>query len=172
MANKKITADEALELAAGFRATSVALGDYLYRNWTMLDSKERDKLRSLEVTLLNLSTDLVTQAAGVILDDALASVAQLKAATQMAKSALAKIEQIKKAINIATALIGLAAAIPTGNIVSIVSALDGVLDAARGKSDKKDEKNGQDGTAKDKSVAAVTKAVKPARKTAAKASSG
>lgn len=164
MTKKKITADEALELAANFRAASIELGDYVYENWTTLAPKERDQLRSLEVTLLNLSTDLVTQAAGVILDDAQASVAQLGAATQKAKRALAKIQQIKKAINVATALIGLAAAIPTGNITSILSALNGVLDATKSKSDTKDEKDGKNG-AKDKPAGATAKTAKPASKT-------
>jgi hypothetical protein len=138
MAKAKITKDEARQLAAQFREASTLLGDYLYDNWAQIAPPDRDVIRSLEVTLLNLATDLVTQAAGITLDNAQASLKDLEAATQVAKKALKKINQAKKAINVVTALIGLAAAIPTGNIVSIVSAIDAVKKAAQGASDKKD----------------------------------
>lgn len=134
MAKFKISADEALDLATQFRDASTRVGDYLYENWPAIPPKQRETLRSLEVTLLNLATDLVTQAVGIVLDDTQASLAQLTAATKLAKKALAKIQQVKDAINVVTALIGLAAAIPTGSLGSIVSAAKAVQDAANAKS--------------------------------------
>eukprot|EP01032_Pedospumella_encystans_P004166 gene4166-4932_t len=75
---------------------------------------QRDTLRSLEVTLLNVATDLVTQAVGKVLDDAQQSVDDLLAVTSQARDVIGRIADVKQNIAIATALIGLAAAISAG----------------------------------------------------------
>lgn len=128
----KLTATDALALARVFREASTALGDYLYANWAKISPPDRDKLRSLEVTLLNLATDLVTQAVGIVLDLGQGNLKALSDAANSAKSALEKINSAKNAIKITTALIGLAAAIPTGNLNSIYSAFKAVKDAVEG----------------------------------------
>jgi hypothetical protein len=122
----KLTADDALALAKAFREASTALGDYLYANWAKISESNRNKLRSLEMTLLNLATDLATQAVGIALDEGQCNLKALTDATKEAKKALEKIESAKNAIKVATALIGLAAAIPTGNLESIYSAFNSV----------------------------------------------
>ncbi|MBP6544485.1 MAG: hypothetical protein KA265_17980 [Piscinibacter sp.] len=124
-----MTADDALSLARKFREAALAAGNFLYDNWAELDPRDRDTLRSLDITLQNVATDLVTQAVGITLDEAQTSIAKLAAATDKAKTALKKINDVKAAIGIVTALIGFAAAIPTGNIASIVSAVNAVKDA-------------------------------------------
>ena len=140
MANEQISADDALQLAKQFRTAATAVGDYCYDNWGKLDPAARDKLRSLEVTLLNLATDLITQSVGIILDGAQSSLQKLQGATEVAKAALQKIANAKKAIKVVTALIGLAAAIPTGNPVSIFTAIEAVQDAAKDKPAKEADK--------------------------------
>lgn len=142
-----LTAQHALELARGFREASTALGDYLYApaNWPSLPEAERDRLRSLEVTLLNVATDLVTQAVGKSLDDAQQSVDELLAATEQAREAIERIEDVKNGIAIATAtaLIGLAAAISGGSAGAIFGAFkllkDATADKAGKPAKKKDE---------------------------------
>lgn len=124
----KLKAADALALAKAFREASTTLGDYLYEKWAEMSPSDRDKLRSLEVTLLNVATDLVTQAVGIVLDEGQGNLEALTDATSTAKKALANIDSAKKAIKIATALIGLAAAIPTGNLGSIYSAFKSVKD--------------------------------------------
>lgn len=133
MANQKISAEQALALARTFRMAATCVGDYCYENWTTIKPGERDQLRSLEVTLLNLATDLITQAVGVILDDAEAGVKALANVTTIAQEALKNIDGAKRAITILTALISLAAAIPTGNITLIFEAAKAVKDSAEGK---------------------------------------
>ena len=125
-----LTAQHALELARSFRETSTALGDYLYApaTWSSLPEAERDTLRSLEVTLLNVATDLVTQAVGKVLDDAQQSVDDLLAVTKQAKDAIKRIDDVKAGIAIATALIGLAAAISAGSAGAIFGAFKLVKD--------------------------------------------
>lgn len=130
MTTTTLTAQHALELARSFREASTALGDYLYApgTWPSLPEAQRDTLRSLEVTLLNVATDLVTQAIGKVLDDAQQSVGDLLAITQQAKDAIGRIEDVKQNIAIATALIGLAAAISAGSAGAIFGAFKLVKD--------------------------------------------
>jgi len=128
MSNTTLTAEDALTLARHFREASTALGDYLYApaTWPTLPEKERAALQSLEVTLLNVATDLITQAVGVIIVEAQQSLAELVAATGSATTAIKNIKDVRKVIGITTALIGLAAAIPTGNAGAIFSAFKNV----------------------------------------------
>lgn len=139
----KLTAADALGLARVFREASTAIGDYLNENWANISPRDRDKLRSLEVTLLNLATDLVTQAVGIVLDQGQGNLKALSDAANSAKSALEKINSAKNAIKITTALIGLAAAIPTGNLNSIYSTFKAVKAAVEGKNASKDNKGNQ-----------------------------
>lgn len=118
----RLTADDALALAKLFRLAAIALGDYLYENWEAIPKKNRDILRSLEVSLLNHATDLVTRAVGIVLVKGQGDLKDLADATTEARKALETVGSAKKAIKIATTLTGLAAAIPTGNPESIYAA--------------------------------------------------
>lgn len=117
----KMNSQDALALAQSFREAAKALGDYLYDNWNHIPPAARDRLRSMDVTLMNVATDLVTHAVGVVLDEGQTSLDQLTAASEQATQALQHIEDAKKAVSIATALIGLAAAIPAGDLGAIAS---------------------------------------------------
>lgn len=117
----KMNAQDALALAQSFREAAKALGDYLYDHWNDIPPAARDRLRSMDVTLMNVATDLVTHAVGVVLDEGQTSLAQLAAASSTAAHALQHINDAKKAVGIATALIGLAAAIPAGDLGAIAS---------------------------------------------------
>ena len=118
-----LTDHDALALAKAFRGASGTLGDYLYDNWAAIDPAERSTLQTMEISLLNIASDLTTQAVGIILDDAQASLAALVAATGEAQAALKKITDGKKALVIITALIALAAAIPAGQAGAVLAAL-------------------------------------------------
>lgn len=118
----KLTSQDALDLARTFRESAKAVGDYLYENWDVLSEASRGRLRSMDVTLMNVATDLVTHAVGVIIDEGQASLTDLSNATKTATDAIKKINDVKKSIVITTALIGLAAAIPTNNLSSIFAA--------------------------------------------------
>ena len=98
MSNITLSADDALKLSAQFRGASTALGDYLYApdNWARIPEPDRATLQSLEVTLLNVASDLVTRAVGVIIEDAGQSVADLLEATGRARDAIKTIDNIIK----------------------------------------------------------------------------
>lgn len=131
-APEPLAPDMALELARAFREAAKELGDYGYENWTELSREERDTLRALEITLLNLATDLVTQAVGIVLEKGKASLEGLLTATNKAREAVSTIQKAKNAIVIATALIGLAAAVPTGKMDAIKAALKALKEASEG----------------------------------------
>jgi hypothetical protein len=119
----KLTAEQALELSGYFRNISVALGDFRFKNWDSLTKDQRQKLENLEWTLLNYSSDLITVAVGVILDDAQGSLDRIQKATKRAKKTIETIQKIKKVIDIGTAFIRLGGAIVTGNTETITSAV-------------------------------------------------
>lgn len=131
MENRPITVEEALGLSRQFSDAAMAIGAYLYDEavWPNLPEVERSRLRSLQVTLFNLATDMVTEAGGVVLKNAAKSIERLGAATVQATETIRNIRSIGHAITIAGALIGLAAAIPTGNMAAILGAADGVRGA-------------------------------------------
>jgi hypothetical protein len=145
-----------LALARTFRVSATNVGDYCYRNWATINVAERDQLRSLEVTLLNLATDLITQAVDVILDEAQTGVKALADVTAIAQKASENIEGAKRAITILTALISLAATIPTGNVVLIFEAAKAVKDSAEGKPETAAQE-GKDAAAKGAKAAAGDK---------------
>jgi len=125
----KLTADDAKELARWFRELSVTLGNYRFSNWSKLSEEERAVIESKEWTLLNYSSDFITQAVWIILDDAQGSFEKLRQATAEAKKAISNIQTIKQVISIATSVIELAAAVMTKNPATIVTAIEHVINA-------------------------------------------
>ena len=134
MSDNILAAKQALQLARQFRLAAVAVGDRVLAEWDAIPKKDRAQLQSLEVTLFNLATDLTTQAVGIALDDGKIALASLDSATESAREALQHIVDAKAMIGIVTALIGLAATIPTGNALGMITAvknLDDAVDAAQ-----------------------------------------
>ena len=132
--NDKITVDQAITLSRNLREAARLVANYLYGdNWKTLNSQSRETLRSIEVTLQNVAADIVTRGVGINLKNSSSSssIADLSKATNNAKKALKKINSVKQAISIVTSLIGLGAAIPTGNIEAIIGAAKAVEEAAK-----------------------------------------
>lgn len=134
----KMTTDDAKELAKSFREISVSLGNYKFGNWSNLTEKDRSSIENMEWTLLNYSSDFITQAVGLLLDDATASLTNIQQATAKAKQAIAKIKTVKKVIVISTSVIELAAAIVTKNPVAIATALGNVAKTVKESNEEKD----------------------------------
>ena len=131
MSDNNLAAKQALQLARQFRLAAVAVGDRVFSEWDAMAKKDRAQLQSLEITLLNLATDLTTQAVGIALDDGKISLEALDRATESAREALEHIIDAKAMIGITTALIGLAATIPTGNVPGMIAAVKNLDDAVK-----------------------------------------
>lgn len=125
----KLTANQARDLAQSFRDVSVALGEYRFANWDSLTKAQRDSIEDAEWTLLNYSSDFITQAVGITLDDANASLSNIQDVTAKAKKAMETINTIKKIVVIAGAVIQLGAAIVTKNPGVIASATRNLVSA-------------------------------------------
>jgi hypothetical protein len=120
----KLTADESRDLARRFRGVAIQLGDFRFAKWDKLTPNVRQRLESLEWTLLNYSSDFTTQATALSLNEADGSLKEVKAAAKAAKDAIATIKTARKAIGVAAACVKLAAGIVTKDPAVIVGALE------------------------------------------------
>ena len=125
----QITSEDALDLAKLFKESAVGLGQFQLDHWNNLSEGQRRDLTDQEYTLLDHSQNLVTYAVGVMLDEAQASLDDIREATVKANQAIQTVTNIKKVMEIATALITLGAAIYSANPSGIATAVSAVLTA-------------------------------------------
>ena len=125
-----LTSDDAFDLSESIRGIAVALGDYRFKTWDSLSPKDRQALEDAEWSLLDASSNIRTQAVGLVLDETQTSVAKLKATTAKARKAIKTINDVKKGIAIAAATIALAGAIASKDPGAIAKAAKGLYDAA------------------------------------------
>jgi len=107
----KLTADDAFDLSKQFRDAAVSLGNYRFDNWDDLTNAQRQDLEDDEWSLLNASSDMITKAVGLALDESELTLSELQASTTKAKKAIKTLKTVGQVIGVATALVGLAAAI-------------------------------------------------------------
>lgn len=115
----RVTSDQLFALSKLLRELSVSIGDYRFSNWDDLKPKQRDVLESAEWSLLNASSDVITYAVGLELDETEWAFNKLQGLIKKAQKTLKTLAQARKAINIATAAVGLAGAIISKNPVAI-----------------------------------------------------
>jgi hypothetical protein len=130
MPTQKLTADDALALAGRFHDLAVAAGNYRFDNWEKLTTAQRKSLEDAQWSLLNASSDMITRAVGIILDGSETSLKQIQAATGEAEKTLKTLKNIKKAIRVATAAVGLAAAIASKDPGAIAKNAKSLVEAA------------------------------------------
>jgi hypothetical protein len=107
----KLTSEEAFELSRQFRELSVELGNFRFSKWKELSPAQRRTTEDAEWSLLNASSDMITSAVGIVLDETETSFRTLQGSTTKAKRALQTLKTVRRVINVATAAVGLAAAI-------------------------------------------------------------
>ena len=138
----KNSVDDTKDLAKCFREVSVSLGNYRFNNWIKLSDQDRSSIEGMEWTLLNYSSDFITQAVGLILDDAKANLSQIQRAMDRANKAISKIRTVKKVFAIGASAAGLGAAIVVAAVTkdpgSIGAALGNLLETI--KKDSEDKK--------------------------------
>lgn len=127
----KMTKEQALALSRSFRDASVQLGEYRFNNWATLKPSERATLEDEEWTLLNYSSDFITKAVGIALDDAGSDLKALMKAVDGAANVLRKIQIAKSAIELAGSLVVLGGAIASENPAAIATAAGDVFKAVQ-----------------------------------------
>jgi len=125
-----LTSDDALALSKSYRDLSVAIGDFRFKNWNTLSEADRKALEEKEWALLNASSDMVTRGVGLTLDEAEAAAKKVQGAAATAEKAVKTLKEVRKVITIATAAVGLAAAIASKDPGAIAKNAKAVLDAA------------------------------------------
>ena len=128
-----LTSADAFKLSKAFHDLSVAIGEYRFANWNVLSEDDRKTLEDEEWSLLNASSDMVTKAVGLALDESDPAAQKIQAATAAAQKAVKTVKEVGKVITVATAAVGLAAAIVSKDPGAIAKNAKAVLDAATAK---------------------------------------
>ena len=124
-----LTAQEAFDLSKQFRDFAIALGNYRFTNWQSLTPTQRRDIEDKEWSLINASSDMITKAVGLALEESEASVHSIKKSVSKAKKAIKKLEKVKGIIEVASAMVGLGAAIVSKDPGSIAKNTKLVLKA-------------------------------------------
>ncbi|MDR4495696.1 MAG: hypothetical protein AB7P17_11355 [Nitrospirales bacterium] len=106
-----LTSADALELSKQFRDLANDLGNFRFSNWQNLTSTQKRDLEDEEWSLLNAASDMTTKAIGLALEESDANFQTVKSSVGKAKKAIKKLEKVGDVIKVATASVGLAAAI-------------------------------------------------------------
>lgn len=140
MATKKITKEDAFELAQKCREASVELGNFRFKNWQTLSPKERQDLENEEWDLLTISSSLLTKAVGIALEESELTVKRLKESVEQGKKVLKNIDTARNALRMAGGLLALAGAVVSKNPAAIISTAKDVFEIAKDMKPKKEEK--------------------------------
>jgi hypothetical protein len=125
-----LTSADALSLSKSFRDLSVAIGDFRFAHWDALGEANRTLLEDEEWSILNASSDMVTKAVGLALDESDPAAQKVQGATATALKAVKTLKDISKVIGVATATVGLAAAVISKDPGAIAKNAKAVFDAA------------------------------------------
>jgi hypothetical protein len=125
-----LSSADAFKLSRSFHDLSVSIGQYRFGNWETLSEDERRTLEDEEWSLLNASSDMLTKAVGLTLDESDPTGQKVQAATTAAAKAVKTLKEVGKVINVAAAAVGLAAAIVAKDPGAIAKNSKAVFDAA------------------------------------------
>ena len=114
-----LSSEEAFELSKLLRNLSVSIGDYRFEKYKTLSEEKRKTLEDAEYTLINLSSEMITTAVGLVLEETQWSFERLKKLTESANETLKKMAAVRTAIEVAAAAVSLATAIQTKDVNAI-----------------------------------------------------
>ncbi|MEX2492229.1 MAG: hypothetical protein WD425_10760 [Nitrospirales bacterium] len=126
-----LTSDEAFDLSKQFRDFAITLGNYRFANWEMLTPTQRRDIEDEEWSLINSSSDMITKAVGLALDESETSVDSINKSIKKAKSAIKKLEKVSHILTVAAAAVGLGAAILSKDPGAIAKNAKLVVDATK-----------------------------------------
>lgn len=128
---KTLNSQDAFELSKSFHDLSVSLGNYRFENWKRIPEEERKIIESAEWSLLNASSDMCTDAVGLVIEETQISYEAILQSTSEIKSVLKHLEKFRKAVTIATAAVSLAGAIASRDLGAIGKTAKGLYDAVK-----------------------------------------
>lgn len=125
-----LSSDQAFELARRFRSAAVDIGDYRFKHWNELGDARREKLEALEWDLGVAAMQVTTAGVGLALEEVETSLTALRDATGKARRAIKTIGDVRKVIKVATALVGLAAAVASKDPAAVAKNAKNVYEVA------------------------------------------
>lgn len=126
-----LTAQEAFELSRQFRDLANALADRRFSSWNTLTPTQRRDIEDEEWSLINSSSEMISKAVGLALDESETSIDSIKKSVKKAKSAIKKLEKVSHIITVAAAAVGLGAAIVSKDPGAIAKNAKLVLDSTK-----------------------------------------
>jgi hypothetical protein len=125
-----LTSAEAFALSQQFNDLLEELGKFRENQWKHLTDDQRQDLEKAEGDLLKAANELNTTAVGLVLDETEVNVDALNESTERAKGAIKTLKTVGKVITVATAAVGLAAAIASKDVGAIGKNAKSLYDAA------------------------------------------
>jgi ribosome maturation protein Sdo1 len=126
-----LTAQEAFELSRQFRDLANTLADRRFSSWNTLTPTQRRDIEDEEWSLINSSSEMISKAVGLALDESETSIDSIKKSVKKAKSAIKKLEKVSHIITVAAAAVGLGAAIVSKDPGAIAKNAKLVLDSTK-----------------------------------------
>lgn len=122
-----LTAQQVRELADNLLRMTNALGNYRYENFDRLTEAENFQIKELHRKQLEHTTELYTQSAVLVMDEAETALRQIDTITKETTTLYKKLGTVQKVLDRATSILTLATAIigldPKGITTSIESLL-------------------------------------------------
>lgn len=107
----KLTAEQVKRLADNFAHMANALGNYRYENFERLTKENNQLLKELHTKTLAHTTELYTQSAILVMDDAASSLEHIDSITLETQQLYKKLVGVQKILDRATSVLTLASAI-------------------------------------------------------------
>lgn len=125
----RLTSEQANDLANSFLGLAQAIGDFRYHNWNLLSRAENQQLSNFQWSILSYGEDILAFSTTLVLNEAEASLIQIKNITRQIKGTIQTLTDVQKGINVAAAIVALGGSIVSRNPQSIATAIGGVTDA-------------------------------------------
>lgn len=120
----QLTSEQLNLIGAEILSAAQTIGDYRYENYAALSDADKQKLDELHETLLGYSDELAFTTAMANIDDAQAALGQIKQITAAINKNITTLTKVQTVINIAGAVVALAATIATGGATAGAIATD------------------------------------------------
>ncbi|WP_194776564.1 hypothetical protein [Pararhodonellum marinum] len=123
----ELTAEQVNELGRFFLDAGDAVGQYLRENIQSLSTEEMLELRQLSRSLIFRADAMFTQSAGLVVDEAEASLSKIQTVHEKIEGTLKSLKSIEKAIEFTAAIVVLGAALMSKNPQELKASLEGVM---------------------------------------------
>ncbi len=112
---ENLSAKQSMELGKAFHSMGNQLQDYLFSNWKNMDETQRKQLEKLISAIFKHSDDMAVQSTLLVLEEVKPDLERILTIGKNMKTSVKRLESIQSGISIATALVGLGAAILSKN---------------------------------------------------------